>query len=332
MQTEPLTGATTSVVIPAFNAEAYLGRAIKSVVQQEESPREIIVVDDGSTDHTGQVAASFGDRVRYVLQQHGGSAEARNHGIRIAEGAWIAFLDADDEWLANRIGSHQDISARHPTLRWLSGFYESVANDGSAKLLGVGSGFIQDHVVQDALASMGSADSWAGNVPWTGTISVHRGALTAVVDKQGNFFDPAQRSSHDLDLWIRLAARFPAIGYSDGPIARYYSCLPGSLTATESSSCDESLVYVARRGCQLLGDLSEKRSAYLRRFIDRLSIHCCKNAVMSGHVKYGRWLCREYQEIGVDMPLYLRALNSLPPAVTSSLVRLWRTIRAKSGR
>jgi glycosyltransferase involved in cell wall biosynthesis len=91
-----------SVVIPAFNAARYLGAALGSVLAQTSPPDEIVVVDDGSRDETAEVAQSF-PGVRLVARDHGGIAAARNTGVAATCGRWIAFLDADDLWLPNKL-------------------------------------------------------------------------------------------------------------------------------------------------------------------------------------------------------------------------------------
>jgi glycosyltransferase involved in cell wall biosynthesis len=90
-----------SAVIPAYNAELFLGEAIKSVLAQTAAISEIIVVDEGSTDRTAEVAAQF-PRTRVIRQVNGGQAAARNTGIRAATGTWIAFLDHDDVWFPHK--------------------------------------------------------------------------------------------------------------------------------------------------------------------------------------------------------------------------------------
>jgi glycosyltransferase involved in cell wall biosynthesis len=92
-----------SVVIPAFNAGDVLATAIDSVLEQTSAPLECIVVDDGSTDSTPEVAGSYGPSVRVVQQANRGAAAARNRGARIATGELIAFLDADDRWRPERL-------------------------------------------------------------------------------------------------------------------------------------------------------------------------------------------------------------------------------------
>ena len=95
--------ADISVVIPAYKAERCLARAIESVLAQTLPAAEVIVVDDGSRDATAAVAGRFGDPVRVIRQENAGPAAARNHGVREACSAWIAFLDADDAWLPEKL-------------------------------------------------------------------------------------------------------------------------------------------------------------------------------------------------------------------------------------
>jgi glycosyltransferase involved in cell wall biosynthesis len=87
-----------SVLIPAFNAERYLGEAIESALAQTHTPFELIVVDDGSSDGTAEAALAFGKAVRYSRQEHQGVGAARNRCVELARGDHLAFLDADDRW------------------------------------------------------------------------------------------------------------------------------------------------------------------------------------------------------------------------------------------
>lgn len=93
---------SASVVIPAFNAGKYLAEAIESVLAQTSRPLEIIVVDDGSTDETADIAKRF-PTITYVRQANSGVASALNHGIRVAQGEFIAVLSADDIWSIDKL-------------------------------------------------------------------------------------------------------------------------------------------------------------------------------------------------------------------------------------
>ncbi len=87
------------MVIPAYNYARYLPTAVNSILAQRWAPLEVIIVDDGSTDDTREVAASFRDgRVRYVWQKNAGLSAARNKGIEVAQMPFVGFLDADDAW------------------------------------------------------------------------------------------------------------------------------------------------------------------------------------------------------------------------------------------
>jgi glycosyltransferase involved in cell wall biosynthesis len=123
-----------SVVIPAFNSAATLARAIESVRAQAWPAHEIIVVDDGSTDATAEVAASFGEAVRLIRQPNSGVSVARNAGATAATGDWLAFLDADDWYAPDRLKLHAEWIAEDPALDFLTGDYEY--RDDAGKLLG----------------------------------------------------------------------------------------------------------------------------------------------------------------------------------------------------
>ncbi len=97
--------ADISVVIPAFNREQTIARAIESILGGSAVPGEILVCDDGSSDRTVETVARFGEPVRVVVRENGGPAAARNTGVEHARGGWITFLDSDDYYLPNKIES-----------------------------------------------------------------------------------------------------------------------------------------------------------------------------------------------------------------------------------
>ncbi len=89
-----------SVIIPAYNAEKYIGEAIESALNQTRPAKEIVVVDDASTDRTVEIARSFGDRVKVLVNEvNSGPGHSRNAGVAASTGDYLAFLDADDKWL-----------------------------------------------------------------------------------------------------------------------------------------------------------------------------------------------------------------------------------------
>ncbi len=134
-----------SAVIPAYNASVCIGRAIESVLGQTLGVYEIIVVDDGSSDKTSEVVEQFGDKVILIRQENAGVSVARNTGIEAATGDWIAFLGADDEWLAEKNARQTEIIKRNPDLRWCAAnYFRAIAGRkgtvGDQKLIQLGLG------------------------------------------------------------------------------------------------------------------------------------------------------------------------------------------------
>ena len=110
-----------SVIIPVWNGERFLAEAIESVLNQTHPPHEVIVVDDGSTDGSAKVAKSFGALVRYYSQVKKGAATARNHGVELSGGNFIAFLDADDMWVKNKLARQMKSFEDIPSLDMVLG-------------------------------------------------------------------------------------------------------------------------------------------------------------------------------------------------------------------
>lgn len=113
-----------SVVIPVYNAAAYLDEAITSVLEQTYRPVEIILVDDGSTDGSAEVAARYDVSVHYHYQDNAGIGAARNQGVRLATGALLAFLDADDLWPPDKLAWQVEALALRPAVDLVFGQME----------------------------------------------------------------------------------------------------------------------------------------------------------------------------------------------------------------
>src|SRR5436190_636531 len=121
-----------SVVTPAYNVAWCIGRAIDSVLKQDFRDYELIVVNDGSTDGTRALLDTYGEAVTVINQNNRGMSAARNRGIDQARGTYIAFLDADDWWLPEKLTRQVELMARRPDL----GFCSTAARvqDGDGRL------------------------------------------------------------------------------------------------------------------------------------------------------------------------------------------------------
>ena len=217
---------TVSVVIPAYNMEKYIGRAIDSVLAQTRQPDEIIVVDDGSTDNTADVIKSYGSRVHYIRQENGGASVARNTGIEAAKSEWIAFLDADDEWLPEKLQLQIECFARNKALLWGGGNY--LIRDAG------------DPNCREACVDRQVWRSFAGDKDYmenyfdayvrdicilTSTVIAARSFLEEV-----GMFRLGQMWAQDTDLFWRMAYRQPKLGYLIQPVTVYSRDLPASIT------------------------------------------------------------------------------------------------------
>lgn len=123
-QVDELATPDISVIIPAYQAERFLARALDSVLAQTLPPREIIVVNDGSTDGTSHVARQYGDRVHLIETANSGVGAARNTGIQYATGRQVAFLDADDVWRPHKLALQWDLLRQPPFPNFVFGEIE----------------------------------------------------------------------------------------------------------------------------------------------------------------------------------------------------------------
>ena len=103
-----------SVIIPTYNREVTLERAIKSVLAQTHRNFELIVIDDGSTDNTSLIIDRYSGKIRYFSKLHAGVSSARNFGLEKSEGTWVAFLDSDDYWLPKKLERQLEYIINHP--------------------------------------------------------------------------------------------------------------------------------------------------------------------------------------------------------------------------
>src|SRR5437588_311798 len=115
MASQPIDpGSLVSAAIPTFNAAAFLAEAVYSALGQSHRQVEVLVIDDGSTDDTEEVLRPFRQEIRYFRQDRAGPSAARNRGILNARGRYVAFLDADDVWLPEKLELQVGVMNRQP--------------------------------------------------------------------------------------------------------------------------------------------------------------------------------------------------------------------------
>lgn len=124
-----------SVIMPVHNGAQFLREAIESALAQDYTPVEIIVVDDGSTDATPQILASFGSRIRHIRQTNSGAAAARNAALQASRGEYLAFLDADDLWLPQKLRVQIDYLGSHPDVDLVASSWKVLSETADAVTL-----------------------------------------------------------------------------------------------------------------------------------------------------------------------------------------------------
>ena len=198
-------GGMVSVVIPCHNQGQYLGEAIASALAQSGPPVEIVVVDDGSTDHTAAVAAGYPE-VRCARQARQGLAAARNAGFQACRGDFVVFLDADDRLVPAALATGVEQLERHPECAFVYGRHRLIAADGSVLCEPRPQPRAREHylaLLQENYIAM------------HGAVMYRRAALEAV-----GGFDPSLRACEDYDLYLRIARAFPIVGH-DVLVAEY---------------------------------------------------------------------------------------------------------------
>ncbi len=242
-QTPPL----VSVVIPTYNSATTLPRTLASVLAQTWTRCEILVIDDGSADTTPALLAGYGEQLRAIRQDNAGPSAARNRGLREARGDYVAFLDADDLWLPEKLERQVALLSAHPELGFCSTATSVVDPEGSP---------LRDWPCR------------SGEEPLLETLFMHSAAVSGstsgvlarrqlVLDAGG--FDESLRGFEDPDLWIRLAAR---TGYACVPerLTRVVR-MPGSVSGNLPTMCAATLASFEKNRDLLPPD---KRGAYWR--------------------------------------------------------------------
>jgi glycosyltransferase involved in cell wall biosynthesis len=182
-----------SVVIPAYNAEMFIGEAVRSVLAQTYTQLELIVVDDGSTDHTVEKVREAADsRVQVITQANAGVSCARNRGIQASSGAYVAFLDSDDTWLPHKITTQVAALATEPSWGAVGSLVHYISPSG--RVLGIG-GYPVGKAQRAAVAS-------AQLMPFSiSSLLIRR----AILDEVG-LFDESLRQAEDLEFLARVAS------------------------------------------------------------------------------------------------------------------------------
>jgi glycosyltransferase involved in cell wall biosynthesis len=195
---EGVAGPLVTVVIPCYNQAHFLTEAIESVLSQSYPNFEVVVVDDGSTDDTSEVASRYPQKVRLIRQENRGLSGARNTGIGHASGEYVVFLDADDRLLPKALEVGIEQLEAHPECAFVSGHCRWISGDGSPL-----AGWKQDRVEGDPYVEL-----LRGCPIFVPAVTYRRSVFESV-----GGFDTSFKASEDYDLYYRIARKFPIYCY-----------------------------------------------------------------------------------------------------------------------
>jgi glycosyltransferase involved in cell wall biosynthesis len=195
-----------SIIIPTFNRIEFLQKALDSVMMQTYQPLEVIVVDDGSTDDTQSILHAHYPNIKYHYQKNQGVSSARNSGLKIATGDWIALLDSDDQWLPEKLKKQMQALCDYPDLKichteeiWIRNEVRVNPMKKHAKK----GGNIFRHCLALCVISPSS-------------VIIHR----SVFEDIGNF-DESYPACEDYEMWLRMTAKYPVLFIKEPLIKKY---------------------------------------------------------------------------------------------------------------
>jgi SAM-dependent methyltransferase len=296
----PEGAALVSIVIPCFNQAHFLGEAIESVLAQTYPHLEVVVVDDGSADNTGEVAARY-PGVRYVRQENQERSAARNTGLRHSTGDYLVCLDADDRLLPGAVEAGLEHLHAHPECAFAFGKWRPIAMDGSPLPK-----WPPPRIEVEGDAYVGLLQ--CNYIEMHATVVYRRAVFAAV-----GGFDPALKASEDFDLYLRIARQYPVC--SHGTVVAEYR-RHGSNTTGDAALMLGSVITVLKRQLPYVqGDA--RRAAYragLRFWYGRYGLPLVVQVL--GQAATGEW-----QQARDGLAVLLRDPLLLPPA---ALELLWR--------
>lgn len=197
-----------SVVIPLYNKEQSIASTLQTVLKQTYQDFEIVIVNDGSTDHSvEEVAKVLDPRIHLIHQSNAGVSAARNRGIKEARGGYIAFLDADDEWKPDYLKTQYELTQKYPECSVFASNYEF--KDTQGKVTPTIIRKLSFKGVDGILSNYFEVASCSHPPLWTSAVMVKKSAIQSI-----GGFPIGIKSGEDLLTWARLACQFSIVFYT----------------------------------------------------------------------------------------------------------------------
>jgi len=256
-----------SVVIPLYNKEKYVRRAVDSVLAQSFRNFELIVVNDGSTDNSPAIVRQYSDpRIRLIDQENRGVSAARNRGIRDAQGELIAFLDADDEWKSTFLETIKKLAANYPSAGLYVTSYRIVMPNGrerDAKFRTVRPAYI------------GVVQNYFGNAYRDAIVTSNTAVIAKRVFDTVGFFDEGIRFGEDLLMWYKVALTHDVV-IDNSVNATYFQNAAGR-SSLQKKGANVAFFGTMKKQCHRCGDsIPDDKRQWAQRYYRYLIRRKCR--------------------------------------------------------
>jgi glycosyltransferase involved in cell wall biosynthesis len=311
-----------SVVIPLYNKARYVASAVRSVLAQTLPPHEVIVVDDGSTDGSAAIVEALADpRIRLVRQPNAGVSAARNHGIGLATGDFVAFLDADDWYHPEMLAALERAHAACPEAQLLGAGARRIGplQGADPEPWEVAEQFWEVEVVEDL------RQRWMRTAPFcSSSVAIATGLLR----RMDPAFTPGESHGEDLDLWFRVGDLSPKVALVNAPFAAVRE-LPDSLSRRNPVAFPAWLTRMRERA--LRGEIPARHRASALWFVGQQQVTLAREALSSGQRGRALRYLWDGRQVALTRRWLLTTLMALTmPAHVAGQWQRWRLRSAEA--
>lgn len=304
---------TFSVVIPLYNKEQYVIDSINSVLNQTFDDYEVIVVDDGSTDHSKEKVETIqSSHLKCISQDNQGVAVARNTGIENANGDYIAFLDADDFWYPDYLETVFSLIGQYP---------ESDIYVTAYRVLMGKDRFHYSKKLSDAnilIESYWMTYENAYDTVWTSATVIRKSAIY-----RAGMFTPGERIGQDLDLWARVAKNNPLVAYSPKVCVDYRRNAEENARRRVKIAYPKALLNVLKTE-MVSPRWSDTEKSWIRKKYDKKMCVYVFTTILAGERRSARTILKEWKSESNNqyiLPLYI---SSMLPNIINRAVYYFR--------
>ena len=315
--------------MPTYNRARWLGAAIRSVLAQMQAGDELIVIDDGSTDNTREVVASFGERVTYLHGARRGAGPARNLGLSRARGELVAFLDSDDEWLPGKLALQRSFLEARPDVLFCFSDFQVVTADSAVQHR-----FIQrwPHDPRSFREMFGTPERVAGHDVYVGDLylwqltGLYVLTDTLVVRRvaagDALHFAEDLKTYEDVECFIRLSRRGRA-AYFDVETAQQTDRATGRLSGLPPRVKLRCHLEIIERVYGRDAEFLERHGQHYRDTVERMRARLLRMLIGAGEFAAARDTLASLR----DAPLHLRLFLRLPDAWAGRALDGYRRVR-----